>query len=149
MLDVEMSANDGSANPQTSSSASFLLTLVQPLLTLIQPTPLSFPPFASPSPHPPTTSVLSAIHVCALECLNNIFLSLGASANPVVAADTESGRKVWDSVWLVLSSIGTEFGRGQEKRQEMWENAPGVLWGVGNIWKGSLVRDRVIQGVYF
>lgn len=141
IFDVEMDADDRQqTGASTPSPASFLSTLVQPLLTLIRPTSLSFPPFASPSPHPPTTSALSAIHVAATECLNNIFLSLSTSPNPTIVADREAGRRTWDEVWLALGVVGTEFGPGQERRQEIWENAVGVLWGVGKVWKGSLVR---------
>jgi hypothetical protein len=138
-IEAEMTVDDAPQTPTGSPSTFFLSTLVQPLLTLIHPTSLSFPPFASASPHPPTTSALSAIHVCAFECLNNIFLSIGASPDPAVAADREAGRKVWDEVWRALGVVGIEFGPGQERRQEIWENAVGVLWGIGNIWKGSLV----------
>jgi hypothetical protein len=42
-------------------------------------------------------------------------------------------------VWAALESVGTEIARGQERKQEMWEIGVGVLWGVGNIWKGNLV----------
>lgn len=126
----------------TPANTSFLSSLVEPLLSLIQPTPLSFPPHSGPSPHPPTTSALSAIHVCALECLNNIFLSLSTSPNPAVAADTESGRKVWSSVSNALQAVGTSFGPGQERRKDVWEIGVGVLWGIGNIWKGNLVPQE-------
>lgn len=128
-----------SADTATSSSTSFLPALVQPLLALIHPTPLSFPPVGGLSSHPPTTSAISAIHVCALECLNNIFLSLSASPDPAIASDKASGRKVWDEVWSALGAVGTQSGPGQERKQEMWEVAVGVMWGIGNVWKGSLL----------
>ncbi|KAF9015727.1 armadillo-type protein [Cyathus striatus] len=114
---------------------SVVTPLVPLLLALIQPTSLSFPPLAAPSPHPPTTSVLSAIHVCALECLNNLFLSLATSSQPTIASDKDAGR----------SLVGTQTGPGQERRQEMWSVGVGVLWGVGNIWKGSLVGTNEEQ----
>lgn len=146
MPDAEMSFDDTqSAEPQTPSTTTFLPALVQPLLALIHPTPLSFPASTGPSPHPPTTSALSAIHVSALECLNNIFLSLATSPNSTVAADKESGRKVWDDVWSALNVAGTASGPGQERRQEMWEVAVGVLWGIGNVWKGFLVS--LVMGI--
>ena len=122
-----------------NSNINFLTTLVTPLLTLIQPTTLSFPPLASPSPHPPTTSALSALHISALECLNNVFLSLSTSKNLSISSDASSGRTVWDGVWSALSLLGTQTGLGQERRQEAWDIAVGVLWGVGRIWKGSIV----------
>jgi hypothetical protein len=125
-----------------TTTASHLPALVEPLITLIQPVRLSFPPAAGQSSHPPTTSVLSAIHVSALECLNNIFLSLGASPSSGLAAAPASGKHIWDSVWAALGGVGTEITRGQERKQEMWEIGVGVLWGVGNIWKGSLVPNE-------
>ncbi|CAA7264820.1 unnamed protein product [Cyclocybe aegerita] len=124
-----------------SSSPSFLATLVAPLLALVQPTALSFPPLSSPSIHPPTTSALSAVHIGALECLNNIFLSLTTSPNPKIASDANSGLIVWNGIWSALGLIGTQTGLGQERRQEAWEVAMGVLWGVGRVWKGSLTPD--------
>ncbi|TFK41883.1 armadillo-type protein [Crucibulum laeve] len=135
--DAEMETDDVVSSPSPSSSA-FLPSLVPPLLALIHPTTLSFPPLASPSIHPPTTSALSAIHISALECMNNIFLSVATSPNPSAAADKESGHKVWNEVWTSLTAVGTQSGLGQERRREMWEVAVGVLWGIGNVWKGSL-----------
>ena len=137
--DVDMSAKMDTDSPE-NSNITFLTTLVTPLLTLIQPTTLSFPPLASPSPHPPTTSALSALHISALECLNNVFLSLTTSQDLSISSDASSGRTVWDGIWSALSLIGRQtMGLGQERRQEAWNIAIGVLWGVGRIWKGSIV----------
>jgi hypothetical protein len=140
--DVEMDEDIPAAN---APSTSFLPSLVSPLLALLQPTSLSFPPLAAPSPHPPTTSALSAIHIAALECLNNVFLSLATSPNAGVSADKDCGRKVWADVWAALAAVGTENGLGQERRQEMWEVAVGVLWGVSIVWKGALVSCIIIN----
>ncbi|EGO02511.1 hypothetical protein SERLA73DRAFT_175968 [Serpula lacrymans var. lacrymans S7.3] len=131
--------------PQSSFHPNFLPSLVPPLLALIHPTPLSFPPSGGLSVHPPMTFALGSIHICALECLNNVFLSLGATPNPTLVADKESGRKVWEDIWITLRAVGTDIGPGQETKQDMWDIAVGVLWGVGNIWKGSLVpcEDQV------
>jgi hypothetical protein len=145
IVDTDMAVDDVNPPNISAGSPSCLPPLVQPLLALVHPTPLSFPPLASPSRHPPTTSALGSIHVCAFECLNNVFLSLGASPNHAVAADKESGKKLWDDVWLALSAVGTESGLGQERRREMWEVAIGVLWGIGNVWKGSLVRNGPVK----
>ncbi|KAF7784171.1 hypothetical protein Agabi119p4_336 [Agaricus bisporus var. burnettii] len=117
---------------------AFITALVNPLLALIQPSALSFPPLASPSPHPPTTSALSAIHINALECLNNVFLSLAMSKRPDISEDVVSGQKIWNDVWSALAAVGTQTGPGQERRKEMWDKAVGVLWGIGNVWKGLL-----------
>ncbi len=124
----------------TRTKPTFLPSLVPPLLKLIQPVALSFPPLASVSPHPPTTSVLSVIHICALECLNNIFLALATSEKPAIADDVESGQHIWREIWTALGSVGVEFGLGQERRKEMWEIAVGVMWGVSNVWRGHIVR---------
>ncbi|KAI0652564.1 ARM repeat-containing protein [Trametes meyenii] len=138
--DVEMGAESGADVPQPPA---FFTTLVAPLLKFVQTTALSFPPLGAPSPHPPTTSALSAIHVSALECLNNIFLSMATSMHGGSAAlglDPASGAAVFDAVWGALRLVGTEIaGAGQERRREMWDIGVGVLWGVGNVFKGTLV----------
>ncbi|KAJ7119418.1 ARM repeat-containing protein [Mycena epipterygia] len=133
--DIEMAVDE--ASPDTNAPIQALPPLVQPLIALVQPTTLSFPPLASPSPHPPTTSALSAIHLAALECLNNIFLAL-ARAGPATAADVVTGRAVWDGVWAALGVVGTQTGLGQERRRAMWEVAAGVLWGVASVCRGAL-----------
>lgn len=161
-VDVEMDNNQPefeikANNTTPPAMPSFLITVLPSLLPLIHPTPLSFPPVisgtspatASPPPptHLPTTSALGAIHVSALECLNNacLALSLAHESNSSAAGvkatrpDVEDGRRLWDAVWSALSAVGLEGGRGQERRREMWEVAVGVLWGIGGIWKGSIV----------
>lgn len=138
---------------QSNSYSTFLPSLVEPLLDLILPTPLSFPPISGgPSQHPPTTSVLSSIHISALECLNNIFLSLAAlsrsqnSSHAVIEKDIASGPKVWNEIWNALTVVGTETeGPGQEGRREMWYLSIGVLWGVGQVWKKILVNLHSIE----
>ncbi len=137
-LDVEMSTDATEKTPNVDTT-SLLPALVPALLRLIQPTSLSFPPLASASIHPPTTSALSGIHISALECLNNIFLSLARTPNPSVSSDKAAGSDVWNNIWAALRVVGTEFGLGQERRREFWEVSVGVLWGVGTVWKGSLV----------
>ena len=136
---------NGNASTASATSA-FLPSILPPLLELIQPTPTSFPPIATtsatlapPPAHLPTTSALSAIHVCALECLNNIFLSLSLSGTKELQADISSGERVWNGVWEALGKVGLEGGPGQERRKEMWEVAVGVMWGIGGIWRGTMV----------
>jgi hypothetical protein len=143
--DMDMAIdNDVAMDASTPGAPQPLPALVQPLLALIQPTTLSFPPLAAPSPHPPTTSALSAIHVAALECLNNIFLALARSGGGSgSAADTAGGRAVWDAVWAALGAVGTQTGPGQERRRAMWEVAVGVLWGVASVYRGGLVRSHL------
>ncbi|KAG5639576.1 hypothetical protein H0H81_012247 [Sphagnurus paluster] len=142
MDEEDVNMREDGAPSTTATSTSFLPTLVAPLLAHIHPTSLSFPPLAATSPHPPTTSALSAIHISALECLNNVFLSLATKPNPSVSADQDAGRKVWEEIWSALAAVGTETGLGQERRQEMWHVGIGVLWGVGNVWKGTLIPEE-------
>ncbi|KAJ7233513.1 armadillo-type protein [Mycena haematopus] len=134
--DMDMAVDEVAMDTSAPGATRALPPLVEPLLALIQPTTLSFPPLAAPSPHPPTTSALSAIHVAALECLNNVFLSLARNSNGL--ADVAGGRTVWDAVWAALSAVGTQTGLGQERRRAMWEVAVGVLWGVAIVCRGSL-----------
>ncbi|PPQ64078.1 hypothetical protein CVT24_008891 [Panaeolus cyanescens] len=136
VMDAEMDVEGDSA---ASPKSAFITSLVEPLLALIQPTSLSFPPLAAPSIHPPTTSALSALHVCAMECLNNIFLSLTDAHSNSLSADLNAGSTVWNGIWSSLSLVGTQTtGLGQEKRQEMWNIAVGVLWGIGRVWRGKI-----------
>ncbi|KAG7452218.1 ARM repeat-containing protein [Guyanagaster necrorhizus] len=140
-MDIDMSTINDKSGMEQSETVPLLPPLVPALLALAQPTSLSFPPLASISVHPPTTSALSGIHVSALECLNNIFLSLARVRNTSISSDKEAGQRVWKDVWSALSVVGPEFGMGQERRREMWEISVGVLWGIGNVWKGSLAPD--------
>ncbi|EMD42255.1 hypothetical protein CERSUDRAFT_110786 [Gelatoporia subvermispora B] len=142
--DEDATPDEENVLPSGSSTPAYFESLVYPLLGLIQPTPLSFPPLAGTSPHPPTTSALSAIHISALECLNNIFLSMAtAAARHKLDIDVQNGYKLWHEIWRALGIVGTEIsGAGQERRRDMWELAVGVLWGIGNIWKGSLPLEN-------
>ena len=146
MSDEEDMAVDDepSSNARETSTALSLPALVQPLRALIHPTPLSFIPLAvSPIIHPPTTSALGAIHLCALECLNNILLSLSESPNASISSDIESGKILWDEIWSTLDAVGATFGPGQERRRSIWDTATGVLWGIAKIWKGRWVSGPV------
>lgn len=130
---------DDIAQPATGDSHSPCVpALVRPLLALIQPTPLSFPSSSSPSCFPPITSALSAIHVSAFECLNNMFLSLATRPHSM-AADESTGLAIWGEIWASLSKVGLDISPGQERKQDIWMIAVGVLWGVSKIWKGKLV----------
>ncbi|KAF8140491.1 ARM repeat-containing protein [Boletus edulis] len=128
------------------SSTALLPQLVRPLLTLVRPTFLSVSPPSRLSIHPPATSALSAIHVSAFECLNNLFLSLSTSPNPELGADVNTGGDVWSEIWAALSKVGLDIAPGQECKRDIWEVAVGVLWGIGNIWKGKLAPiDQQVQ----
>jgi len=105
--------------------------------------------------HPPTTSVLGAIHVRALECLNNLFVGVKERPGGAAAEDLSKEEKelaqgamdVWNQTWSadLLGAIGEPPGTpssidtpGQERRAEMWKIAVGVLWGLARIGKGAL-----------
>ena len=148
--DAEMMDHDATPVP-TTPSAIHLPPFVPSLLALIQPTTLSFPPLSGGvSPHPPTTSALAAVHIAALECLNNIFLALATSLQSQQAgpstADAAVGAGIWSQIWACLEAIGTDVnGPGQERRREVWEIAVGVLWGVAGVWKGVLVSSQSLE----
>ena len=139
-----MPLDENIPHEETKRTPTALLPeLVRPLLTLVQPTLLSFSPTSSPSIHPPTTSALSAIHVSAFECLNNLFLSLSAAPSAELVADEDAGCGVWSEIWAALYRVGLDVAPGQERKREIWEIAVGVLWGIGNIWKGKIVSRAV------
>jgi hypothetical protein len=136
---------------------ALLNVLTSPLITLARPTPLSFPPPALPSVHPPMTSVLGAIHIRALECLNNLFVGMKERPGSTTADDLSKEEKelihgavsVWNQMWStdLLGAVGEPPGTpgsasvpGQERRAEMWNVAVGVLWGLARVCRGALVR---------
>lgn len=158
-MNLDAPGTSGDLEVGSGLASTALPALTESLLRLSLPTELSFPPLststAAPSPYPPITSALGSIHIRALECLNNLFLSLAvaltstrntphSSAAASVATDVASGHRVWELLWSALSKVGLEgvIGiRGQEIRNQVWEAAVGVLWSVSNIWKGHIVSS--------
>lgn len=130
--------------PTTSQShLSRFVSLVSPLLSLIEPTHLSFPPPGSPSVHPPTTSALGAIHLCALECLNNLFLSLATSHRPLTDAERAQGPTIWGSLWTALGNAGDpRAAKFTQEQKSFWETAIGVLWGASTAFKNIIVPEE-------
>jgi len=154
--------------PQTNGTSSshkmpkkpseYLEGLIPTLLPLIRPTSLSYAPPFQQSLHPPTTSALGALHIAALECLNNISLTLADGASPdatrIAIANGAShnsapslglgllGMQTWGEVWTMLATIGQPegIGAGPERKKEVWLIALSVLWAVGRICRGQLVR---------
>lgn len=139
--DAEMATDE---TPTTSrSNLSRLSLLVPPLLSLIEPTHLSFPPPGSPSIHPPTTSALGAIHLCALESLNNLFLSLATSPRSLTDVEKAQGVTIWGSLWVALEKVGDPCAAKSTKEQKVfWETAIGVLWGASIVFKGVIVPEE-------
>lgn len=130
--------------PPTSPSNLFRFALlISPLLSLMEPTHLSFPPPGSPSIHPPTTSALGAIHLCALESLNNLFLSLATSHRPLTDAEKAQGATIWGSLWAALEKVGDPRAAKFTKEQKaFWEVAIGVLWGASIAFKGVIAPEE-------
>ena len=137
------------SDPDRKSTDNLLLMLTPPLIKLVHPTTLSFPPGPfEPSPHPPTTSALSTIHIRALECLNNLFLAVEAQGDG--STISPEGRKkvepLWIELWDALAKVGKIVkdgkmvaSKGLEKKAEIWEIALGVLWGIARVGRGQLV----------
>ena len=119
------------------------LNLPARLVKLAQTTPLSFPPStAQPSPHPPVTSVLSVLHLRALEALNNLLLTSVAA----MSSDAQTRAHIlgsmglsatWQAIFNIIDTIGSEpeaLGqKGQEMRMEVLEMSMGCLWGLAKI----------------
>lgn len=134
-------ATDETPAPFQSNRSHFTF-LISPLLSLIKPTHLSFQPPGSPSIHPPTTSALGAIHLCALECLNNLFLSLATSHRSLTETEKAQGITIWKSLWIALEEVGDPRLAKTTKEQKLfWETAIGVLWGVSITFKGAIIPE--------
>jgi len=139
--------------PTQTTTPSYLLTtlsLPQRLTSLAIPTPLSFSPSAIlPSPHPPTTAVLSTLHLRSLEALNNLLLTTAASlpTDPSAASQLTgqiSLQGIWDGMYRILSTVGADVealaAKGQEMRIEVVEMALGCLWSLAKIASSQIVR---------
>lgn len=119
------------------------------LAKLGQLTSLSFPPAGSqPSVHPPTTSVLSTLHLRAYEAMNNLLLTLVASnEDQGKIVDMIVVQELWSGLLGTVRMIATEPDvlkeRGQEMRGEVLEMALGGIWGIIKLGSGSLVRSSL------
>ena len=141
--DVDAQMATGETPVTFQSNFSRFSLLVSPLLSLIEPTHLSFPPPGSPSIHPPTTSALGAIHLCALESLNNLFLSLATSRRSLTDVENAQGAMIWNSLWTALERVGDPRAANSTKEQKgFWETAIGVLWGASIVFKGIIVPEE-------
>ncbi|KAF9786699.1 ARM repeat-containing protein [Thelephora terrestris] len=145
--DGEEDTDDQMATDETPAASQPNLSrfafLIPTILSLIEPTHLSFPPPGSPSIHPPITSALGSIHLCALECLNNLFLSLATSHRYITDAERAQGMTIWNSLWTVLQKAGDLRSAAITKEQRLfWETAIGVLWGVSIVFKGIILPEE-------
>lgn len=171
------------SGPRVKPTATPLETLASSglhmkLIALARATPLSFPPTApgttglvtAPSAHPPTTAVLSSIHLRALEALNNLLLTIAGYAPPAQpplasSDDLEPKQRArmqeWralvdgplsglQQIWLDTFDIAREVvqpdvsvldAKGQEIRLEIIDILAGVWLGLAKIaGAGGLVR---------
>jgi hypothetical protein len=145
--DGEEDTDDQMATDETPAASQPNLSrfafLIPTILSLIEPTHLSFPPPGSPSIHPPITSALGSIHLCALECLNNLFLSLATSHRHITDAERAQGMTIWNSLWTALQKAGDLRSATITKDQRLfWETAIGVLWGISIVFKGIIVPEE-------
>ncbi|WRT65823.1 uncharacterized protein IL334_002773 [Kwoniella shivajii] len=156
-LIIDENLQSTTINPGATLS-HLLSTLQLPtrLNILSQLTPLSFPPANNqPSIHPPTTSVLSVLHIRALEALNNLLLTTVAAvpSNDAAASQltgTIPVRDLWSSMFSLIRTIGSEPDalnmKGQEMRVEVLQMALGCVWGTAKLGARDLdVQNQNIQ----
>ena len=147
--DGDMGGFDGpSVHIPVTSTQLLKLQLPQRLSKLASLTPLSFPPStATPSPHPPTTSQLSTIHLRALEALNNMFLTFAAAELYKPLSGEMDSQGVWNTLMPIVEMIASEASvlgtRGQEMRGEVLDMVTGCLWGVVKLESTAIVRSLV------
>nr|ODN90333.1 hypothetical protein L204_05937 [Cryptococcus depauperatus CBS 7855] len=149
-IDVEASVGP---NVNPGATLSYLLTnlrLPERLASLGRPVPLSFPPTSNvPSIHPPTTAVLSIIHLHALEALNNLLLTTvasiqsGGSSQAIAAIPVQS---LWDTMFSIVQLIGSEPDaletKGQEMRMEVFQMALGCIWGTTKVAPSKVIIQQ-------
>ena len=148
---VEASSAPTVATAVTLSHLLSTLNLPRRLTSLATLNTLSFPPSTSdPSPHPPTTSILSVLHLRALETLNNLLLTVVASLPSEAGARSQAAgvvpsAGVWSSMFAVVDPLLAERGvlaqKGQELRTEVLEMALGCAWGCAKIDAEGLVSS--------
>ncbi|KAE8540620.1 hypothetical protein D1P53_002984 [Cryptococcus gattii VGV] len=156
--ELGMETFDSGVKLNPGATLSHLLTnlhLPERLTQLSRPVSLSFPPATVPSIHPPTTSILSILHLHALEALNNLLLTAVAS---ISAADRSAAAQIvasvpvqglWDSLFSIIQLIGSEPQalqmKGQEMRMEVLEMTLGCVWGTIKINPSVNVQEQQVQ----
>lgn len=136
-----------------TSTQILKMELPQRLAKLATLTPLSFPPStATPSPHPPTTSQLSTIHLRALEALNNMFLTFAAADLYKPLSGQIDSQGIWDMLMPIVEMIASEAdvlgARGQEMRGEVLGMTTGCLWGVVKLESTAIVSFSTIAYLF-
>lgn len=160
--DIQMDAETSGNVPveADSDSIALLRTLAPLLLALGTPTSMSFPssslstqlsPTTPGTPqslaHPPTTSALAAVHLCALECLSNLLLSFPTpEAVPLNPAVLELTMAAWPQAWSALGPLLNAPTPSSSAKatptSDVSTAALGVLWGLARLARGSLVPTR-------
>jgi hypothetical protein len=148
-MDQDADGDEQATTVNTAVTIQSLLAHHLParLAKLGQLTPLSFPPAgAQPSPHPPTTSVLSTLHLRAHEALNNLLLTVVASLSGDDAGKVAEAfplQELWTGLLATVRMIASEPDvlkeRGQEMRGEVLEMALGCVWGIIKLGSATLV----------
>ena len=141
----------GVSTPVTLPHLLSTLNLPSRLSSLASLNALSLPPSSyQPSPHPPTTSALSVLHLRALEALNNLLLTVVAtistSADPSAnqLAALIPAEQIWAAVFRNVDVVRAEpealRQKGQEMRMEILMGCVGCLWGLAKIAPDNVVR---------
>lgn len=163
--DQDEGASAASSSPLPPVLEAFLTTLNLPLrlLALSTPATLSFlplnlsaqPPVSLPSPHPPTTALLSTIHLRALEALNNLLVStsffIPAPTSPSFSTPEWQSffvqarallQPVWEQLFAIAGAVAPAAdvleAKGQEVRKELLDTVMSCLMGVAAITRGSI-----------
>lgn len=165
---TEMSSESALPLPQTLITLLSTLNLPSRLVSLARPTPLSFLPLSTanasstltsdPSPHPPTTAILSTVHLRALETLNNLFISISFFIPPPTSPEFTSPtwqtffaharvslQPIWDALLVIATEISPGSGvldvKGQEIRRELLDICVGSMMGLAGITRGGLALN--------
>jgi hypothetical protein len=147
------SSNGAALTANIAQTLGFLLqsfTLPSRLSAMIIGTSLSYPPLPpTASLHPPTTALLSTIHLRALEAINNLYLTASASIGPSApagAAEQLDAQLVWERLFesakAAVPSAEVLGVKGHEIRVEVMDMVVGGLWGIAKATGGDLVGHR-------
>lgn len=92
-----------------------------------------------PEPLHGILDILTTVHVRAIECLNNVYITLARSAPGTATGKEGVLQKVWEGV-MGLVQGASETGKSaeeDEKKMEVVMAGTGVAWGVARVGLGS------------
>jgi hypothetical protein len=147
------------AQPQRTGSTSLDGLMASGMHTklfqLANSTPLSFPPVTGGlSAHPPTTAVLSSIHLRALEALNNLLLTVSSYAptpTPALPASVQDQNSAdWKARMSWRSFIASSFTTLDSLWQGSFEVAKQVVGDINAAkelldMKGQEIRKEILE----